>query len=127
MLRLADRPVVLLCGLMLALHPAAHGQTDASRTQADHQGDPLPAGTVARLGTVRFRHGHFITSIAFSPDGRILAAGDGQKNLLLWEAATGKVLHRYPGLGWATSQSFSPDGQSLALADYGGRLALVEV
>jgi hypothetical protein len=65
----------------------------------DPRSDQLPAGAVARLGTVRFQnHLHGVCLLAFSPDGKQLAC-----NLFVWEVATGKVLRllprRYPNHG----------------------------
>jgi RNA polymerase sigma factor (sigma-70 family) len=52
--------------------PAPDGAAD--RPVVDRQGDPLPEGVAARLGTVRFREGGWVDSVAFSPDGKALLA-----------------------------------------------------
>jgi RNA polymerase sigma factor (sigma-70 family) len=57
----------------------------------DRYGDPLPAGAIHRLGTVRFRHGGQVESIAYSRDGKVIASG-GFGKIMLWEADTGKPL-----------------------------------
>jgi RNA polymerase sigma factor (sigma-70 family) len=82
----------------------------------DPNGDPLPAGAVLRLGTVRFRHGAGLLAAAYSPDGKTLAsAGDGGL-IRLWDAATGKPIRtlRQPGLNAILTLAFSPDGRMLA-------------
>src|SRR5262245_47010946 len=60
--------------------------------RTDLDGDALPEGAVARLGTVRFREplAHFFAP-AFSPDGKELFLVGGRE-VLRWEAATGKLL-----------------------------------
>jgi WD40 repeat protein len=40
----------------------------------DQQGDPLPVGAVARLGTVRWLHDGIVTFAAFLPDGKTVVS-----------------------------------------------------
>jgi RNA polymerase sigma factor (sigma-70 family) len=81
---------------------------------ADLQGDPLPAGAVARLGTLRFRHTWDMGAFALSPDGKRLAsAGDGA--VVVWDVADGRELCRFAGHGCTVnSVAFNPDGKSVA-------------
>lgn len=56
-----------------------------------------------------------IWSVAFSPDGQYLAAGDTKGNILLRQAADGRVIRSFTGhTAWVVSLAFSPDGNSLA-------------
>jgi RNA polymerase sigma factor (sigma-70 family) len=61
--------------------------------RADHHGDPLPEGAVARLGTVRFNHGDGLNALFFTPDGKTIVS-EGNGSLRLWEAGTGKERKR---------------------------------
>ncbi len=65
--------------------------------------------------------GSMITNIvAISPDGTILAGGCNDKNIRLWEIATGKLLHTLTGLeAEPVSLSFSADGKRLAARSCG--------
>jgi WD40 repeat protein len=56
-----------------------------------------------------------IQSVAFSPDGLILAAGDHDGNITLWDMDMASKLATLPGhTDWIRSVAFSPDGQWLA-------------
>ena len=84
--------------------------------------DPLPAGAVARLGTTRFRHGGPIDAVAYHPDGKIIAAASAI-DLILWDAETGKALHRLEGPGYAGG---SLDPATVALLTQLGGVGVVK-
>ena len=54
-----------------------------------------------------------VWGIDLSPDGKLLALADGDQ-VLVWDTATSKVLHRFAHA--ARLASFSPDGRSLVTA-----------
>jgi WD40 repeat protein len=60
-------------------------------------------------------HTYGVTSVAFSPDSKLLASGSDDKRIKLWEVATGQEVRTLRGHTWGvTSVAFSPDGQLLA-------------
>src|SRR5262249_3679627 len=79
--------------------------------------DPLPPGAIARLGTTRLRHADSVSSIQFSPDGKILASAGFDRTVRFWDPATGAPRGqplRYEDR--ISSIAFSPDSRTLAAA-----------
>jgi RNA polymerase sigma factor (sigma-70 family) len=124
--------VIVASAGLLALSNPAGPPPDARRIQQagsdrpaevllvrnDRQGDPLPPGVLARLGTVRFRHGSTVTGLAFRPDGKTLVSGSYDKTLRVWDITTGRELLRLPPLmGSVFNVSLSADGKTVAADD----------
>jgi WD40 repeat protein len=93
-----------------------------SPRHADLYGDPLPPGVVARLGTERLIANER-TYLAFSPDGKRVAAFNGYEDLRVWEVSSGsEILHlKTPRLTRAVNNGlvplvFSRNGKVLALS-----------
>jgi len=57
-----------------------------------------------------------VLSVALTPDGKLLAIGDGSGKIYVWQMVTGqRILTTYEGhTGWVMSVAFSPDGHTLA-------------
>lgn len=94
----------------------------------DAHGDPLPNGARFRLGGLRFRSSAEIKTLAYSPDGRLLALASTDNRIRLWEANTGKEIQQLIGHDAAvTSLAFAADGKTLASGSYDGTVRLWEV
>lgn len=108
-------PAVVSALCLFALADVVHGQPLA----VDQHGDALPAGALARLGTIRFRHDSPIVFAAFLPDGKgVLSAGDDGV-VCAWEFPSGKPMRRFDALAGAGTTAnggtLSPDGKHLSL------------
>ena len=81
------------------------------------------------LNSYLFGHTHSVSSVDFSPDGKILASGSWDNTIILWSAET----HQQIGLPFkghtdrVTSIAFSPDGKILASGSWDNTIILWNV
>jgi WD40 repeat protein len=91
-------------------------------------GDTLPPGARVRLGSNRFWHlaeqgNHGVNDLAFSPDGRTLAALGYQDDCIsLWEVPSGRLLRKWEAdrADRCGELAFSPCGRFLAVGSNDG-------
>ncbi|HKO99575.1 MAG TPA: caspase family protein [Pyrinomonadaceae bacterium] len=77
---------------------------------------------------VQNTHSNDVSSIAFSPDGRLLATGSWDTTIMVREAQSGRlirVLGKHPG--GVTSIAFSPSGEMLASGGWDNNVKLWNV
>ena len=101
---------------------------DSAAALIPHPGDALPTGAAARLGTTRFWHiveagNEGLCALAFSPDGRTLAAlGLQDSRITLWEVPAGRMIRKWKGdhADRGGELAFSPCGKLLAVGSCDG-------
>src|SRR5262245_5891015 len=90
---------------------------DGKPARRDLYGDSLPEGAIARLGTVRMRHGQIISGMTFSADGKSIIASDFYSGVHVWDVAEGREVGRYfEDDRYCHCLALSPDGRTLAVA-----------
>ncbi len=66
-----------------------------------------------------------VNSVAFSPNGKIIAACSGDGTIRLWETGTGRQIHELKGHSNVVSAiTFSPDGTTLVSGSWDGTIRI---
>jgi WD40 repeat protein len=120
-----------------AAQPAQTKNQTPAAANTDQNGDPLPPGAIARMGSLRWRHGSGVSYLAFTPDGKAVLTASQDGIVRLWERDTGKELRRFQGppqrlppiLPQPVNGVFMPGGgtvSGVAMSQDGKLLATVE-
>lgn len=91
---------------------------------------PTPTPVISLQNPVAQLNGHTgkVLSIAFSPDGRLLASGSVDNTLRLWRVEDWSLLRTMPGHAFPVLElSFSPSGAILATGSTDGLLRIWQV
>jgi WD40 repeat protein len=111
---------VIISFFLLPLSLIAFDEPAKQPGRTDLYGDPLPAGAIVRLGTVRFRHDFMIQCVAYSPDGMAVAVGGSWNGVGIFDVATGRQILAVPKPRQVLAIAYSRDGKLLAMSA-GGR------
>jgi WD40 repeat protein/beta-lactamase regulating signal transducer with metallopeptidase domain len=127
--------IVALGTTALRLQPVgASGMSGAGQgveTTAQGPGPPLPPRALVQFGTAELRTRNWIIDIAFSPDGRLIAAAEPNTDfptISLFDVGSRRLFKRIePTIkpkGWVHCLAFSPDGTKVLWGEVMGWVAL---
>jgi eukaryotic-like serine/threonine-protein kinase len=111
-------PAALRAAELVTKLPSPLDRLDPEGIPPEERADGQPRELVAVLGETRGRQWWPVTSIAWSPDGKLLASSDAQSTISLWDAATLRLKGRLEWGHSVYSLAFSPDGKTLASGGY---------
>ncbi|MEX2288149.1 MAG: WD40 repeat domain-containing protein [Planctomycetaceae bacterium] len=100
----------------LAETPRKEAQPESPAPKVDLQGDPLPAGAIARAGSARLRPSEFISQLVFSNDGKQLVSSAQDNAFCVWDAKSGRLIQRNDFyFARVHAANYSDSGQALAV------------
>jgi WD40 repeat protein len=120
---LAGLLVLVLLGTALADAVSPDG-----KLKATPDGSAIKVIDVASGKDVLALRGHTanVTSLVFTPDGKLLLSGGLDKSVLAWEVASGKLLWKQSADAAIKDVDIAKDGKTAIITTAGGKL-LVDV
>lgn len=106
-----------LAMMLLSVSPVRAQSTPPTGTaNVDRFGDPLPAGALYRIGTLRLNLGGWIGNIAIAPDGKRLAATtcSGPIRTHILETSGGREIACFPGGKFYDCLAYAADSKVVA-------------
>ena len=114
-----------VCGFVVfaivaAMFACASGGRIGNREQGTGE---LEVAVFPQLG-----HSGQVTSVAFSPDGKMILSGSFDQTIKLWDAATGREIRTFNGhLSTVQAVAFSPDGKQIISGSYDSTIKLWDI
>jgi RNA polymerase sigma factor (sigma-70 family) len=106
-------------GLVHVIETASGKERQTYGTHDRSKPNPLPGTATGWVGSTLWSGEAGASTVAFSPDGRLLAHADPRKTVNVWDVTTGKSLAQFKGhTGKITGVAFAPDSSSVASASH---------
>jgi WD40 repeat protein len=122
--------------LGVAVLGTGQAQEGAQSAATDRNGDSLPVGALARLGSLRWRHAEPILFVAFVQDGKAVLTGGQDQVFRLWNRATGTEIRHFalqanpqgkPGKAWPVAMPWMQQSQVIASITHDGKTLAVSL